>query len=131
MKKLAIIGFSFVLLLIIATLFFWQHQKHPTDSAIRDKLIGTWSPNIADGRVRTSTMYSDGHWTATVTGKIGTGRMDGTWHIKDGFWITTMTNNDLDMQVPSTNSSRIIRIDNHEFIVSNRQMQVVYKKIEP
>ena len=45
MKKLAIIGFSFVLL-IIATLSFWHYQNHPSDSAIRQKLLGTWDEKI-------------------------------------------------------------------------------------
>jgi len=130
MKKLTIIGFSFGVLIIVA-LLFWHRQNHPSDSMIRQRLLGAWVPNAADGRSRTFALSLDGHWTATVTGKIGTGTMDGTWQIKDGFLITTMTNNDLDIQVPFTDSSRIIRIDSHEFVLQSRNTQVVYKKIEP
>ena len=119
------------MLLIIATLLLWHQQKYPSDSAISQKLQGTWVPNIADGRSRTFTMSADGHWTEQVIGKIRTGSLGGTWQVMDGFLVSTVTTNDLDMQVPLTNSSRIIQIDSNEFIVSNRQMQVVYKKIEP
>jgi hypothetical protein len=133
MKKITIIGFSLGLL-IIATLIFMHYQKHPSDSMIRRKLPGTWIPNIADGRARTLTTSSDGHWTEQITGKIRTGRLEGTWQVRDGFLIITLTNNDLDMQVPSTHSSRIIRIDSHEYVLQSENGNtpaVVFKKVEP
>lgn len=132
MKKIAIIGFTFGLL-IIAILVVMHYQKHPSDSAIRRKLPGTWTLNIADGRARTLMMSSDGHWTEQITGKIRTGRLDGTWQVRDGFLISTITNNDMDMQVPSTHTSRIIRIDSHEYVLhsENGNTQVVFKKVEP
>ena len=130
MKRIATIGFGLGLL-IIGILIYLHYQKHPSDSMIRRKLPGTWVPNVADGRSHIFKLAADGHWTEQITGKIRTGRLEGTWQFKDGLLITTITTNDLDMQVPSTHSSRIIQIDSHEFIVSNRQMQVVYTKIEP
>jgi len=132
MKKLAIIGFTLGAL-IVATLIFLHYQKHPNDSMIRRKLLGTWILNITDGRARTLMMSSDGHWTEQITGKIRTGRLDGTWQVRDGLLITTITNNDLDMQVPSTHSSRIIRIDSHEYVLQseNGNTPAVFKKVEP
>jgi hypothetical protein len=130
MKKIAIIGVAMGLL-IIPTVLFWHRQNHPTDLVMRQRLLGEWVPNIADGRSRTFAMSADGHWTEQITGKIGTGKMDGTWLVKDGLLIWTMTNNDLDMQVPLTDTARIIRIDSHEFVVQNGNTQLVYKKIEP
>ena len=78
-------------------------------------------------------MSSDGHWTGQITGKIRTGRMDGTWQVRDGFLISTITSNDMDMQVPSTHTSRIIRIDSHEYVLhsENGNIQAVFKKVEP
>src|ERR1035437_2447622 len=132
MKRIAIIGFGLGLL-IIGILIFLHYQKHPSDSMIRRKLSGTWTLNITDGRARTLTMSSDGHWTEQITGKIRTGRLDGTWQVRDGFLISTITNNDMDMQVPSTHSSRIIRIDSHEYVLQseNGKTPAVLKKVEP
>jgi hypothetical protein len=132
MKKLAIIGFTLGLL-IVATLIFLYYQKHPSDAMIRRKLPGTWNVNIADGRARTLMMSSDGHWTEQITGKIRTGTLDGTWQVRDGVLINTLTNNDLDMQVPSTHSSRIIRINSHEYVLQseNGKAQIIFKKVEP
>jgi hypothetical protein len=132
MKRIATIGFGLGLL-IIGTVIYLHYQKHPSDSMIRRKLPGTWTLNIGDGRARTMTMSLDGHCTEQITGKIGTGRLDGTWQVKDGFLISTIKTNDLDMPVPSTHSSRIIRIDSHEYVLhsDNGNTQVVFKKVAP
>jgi hypothetical protein len=130
MKKTIVIGFCFALV-IIAALFFWHRQSHPSDSVIRQKLRGTWSPTIADGRSHRFTMSADGSWAEQIVGKIRTGSLVGTWQFMDGSLITTITTNDMDIQVPSTHSSKIIRIDSHEFVVQSGNAQVVFKRIEP
>jgi hypothetical protein len=118
-------------LLIIAALLFWHSQNHPSDSVIRQKLQGRWVANIGGGRSGTFAMNLDGHWTATLTDRSRTGRADGTWLVRDSFLITTMTNNNLGMKVPHTDSARITRINSHEFILQVRNTQVVYERIEP
>jgi hypothetical protein len=136
MKKLVVIGFSLGML-FIATLIFMHYQKHPSDSKIRRNLPGTWILNMAGDLRTTYIMSADGHWTGQVSGKTTAGRMDGTWQVKDGFLISTTTNSNfgtntsLRVQTPASVSSRIIRIDSHEFVVQTRNTQVAFKKVEP
>jgi hypothetical protein len=76
-------------------------------------------------------MSPDGSWAEQIVGKIRTGSLVGTWQFMGGSLITTITTNDMDIQVPSTHSSKIIRIDSHEFVVQSGNAQVVFKRIEP
>ena len=120
------------LLIFVAILFFWYRQNHPTDSMIRHRLAGAWSESLAGGRSRTFVFGSDGHWTFTITGKIGNGNGDGIWEIKNGVLITTVTNNDMGVANPSTSTAQVIRIDSHGFVLQvSRNNQIICKKVEP
>jgi hypothetical protein len=118
-------------LLVILALSFRHHENHPSDALISHELLGTWSPQIADGRSRTFILDPDGNWTATVTGKIRTGHMQGTWLVSNDFLVTVMTTNDLDMQVPHTSKNHIIRMDSQEFVIQVGNSKTIYNRLAP
>jgi hypothetical protein len=137
LKKVFAIGFAVVFAVVIILL--WLHFKHPGEQQIQREFAGAWT-NLSQigSRTETSTLVcaSDGsyrrHWTATAAGKTSGGTEDGTWQIKDGFLIITMTSNDVDMQIPPPSTNRIIRIDSQEFALQGaRNGQMVFRKITP
>jgi hypothetical protein len=111
---------------------------HMSDSAFGQKLIGTWVSDTAGSNRTTYTISADGHWTGMLSGET-VGRMEGTWLVKDGYYSSTTTASNFDpspsnlhVQVPATNSSRIVRIDEHEFVLEiNGAREVAYKKVGP
>jgi hypothetical protein len=114
MKKITIIGFTLGLL-VVASLLFWHHTKHPSDATIRRTLPGTW---VAQGGSSTCIRDADGHFVAQLAGRH-TGRMEGTWQIQDGFLIDSITNSTLTTHVPYTIRAQILRMDGHELAVQD------------
>ena len=130
MKKITIIGFILGLL-VVASLLFWHHLKHPSDAAIRQKLPGTW--NITgNGGSGTTTIDSDGHFLSQFAGRDVL-RLEGTWQVEDGCFVYRVTNSSLaPNRVPYTVSERIIRIDSQELVLYiDRERQEVLQKAEP
>jgi hypothetical protein len=137
MKKVIAIGFAVVFAVVIVLV--WLHFKHPSEQQIQPEFVGTWTSHSQMGtRTNTSTLVCapDGsysrRWTATVAGKTSGGTEDGTWQVKDGFLIITMTSNDVDMQIPPPSTNRIIRIDSQELVLQGaRNGQMVFRKVTP
>jgi hypothetical protein len=126
-KKLAIIGLTLGLL-IVGSLLFWHHMKHPSDATIRRTLPGTW---VAQGGSSTCTRDADGHFVAQIAGRH-TGRLEGTWQVQDGFLIDSITNSSLTARVPYTIRARILRMDGHELAVQDDARTIsVSQRSEP
>jgi hypothetical protein len=131
MNKLIVIGFSLVLV-IIATLLFWQHQKHPSDTQIQHRAFGTWS-NTADGG---KFVFSpDVSWLiqtpSHVTNRINS--WSGTWRVEDGFIVEAMTNIDigryaLTYKVPSL---KILQIDKEKMVYQPQGDKRVFTLLKP
>jgi len=131
MKTFTIIGFI-IGLLIIGGLLFWHYRKHPSDTAVRQGLPGTWVETAGNGITKTITIDSNEHTTIQFSGRA-TGRLEGTGQVQDGFLITTITNSSLAHRVPYTNRMRIVRMADHELVLQGERntQEEVLKKVQP
>jgi hypothetical protein len=117
MKKYSIIGFA-IALLIAVTLLSLHHYKRPNDVELRQRVVGSW---IGPSDNLELTISSDGSYVSKFTRKRMDYDYEGTWKIKDGFLITTLTANNSTnakhtMHVGSVESSRIVHVDDQELI---------------
>src|SRR5258705_8096022 len=91
MKKLTMMGLSVVVVVVLIFLF-WQHAKTARDRKSSQNLAGTWSWEIyslhgtrnfaTDGRFAEQTVFKGTNASQTA----------GTWHVKDGRVIVSVTN---------------------------------------
>ncbi len=117
MKQYNIIGFTIVLLVAV-TLLALHHYKRPNDAELRQRVVGGW---IGPSDNLEMTMSPDGSYVSKFTREGIDYEFEGTWKIKDGFLIMTLTANN------STNTKhtphaggmerfRIIHVDDQELI---------------
>jgi hypothetical protein len=117
MKKYSIIGFVTVLLIAVA-LFSLHHYKRPNDADLRKRVVGSW---IGPSDKLELTMNSDGNYISKFTRKGIGYEFEGTWMIKDGFLIYTLTTNNTTntkhtLHVGSVEKFRIIHVNEEELI---------------
>jgi hypothetical protein len=117
MKKYSIIGFAIVLLIAVALLSL-QHYRRPNDAELGQRVVGGW---VGPSDILEMTMSSDGSYVSKFTRKGLDYEFDGTWKIKDGFLIMTLTankstNTKHTPQVGSVERFRIIHVDDQELI---------------
>ena len=105
-------------------------RQSQDDAALRAKIIGTWItanvilPDRSEVRDVASTLRPDGTWFSEYTiDRAGGSRKQttmGTWRIENGSMIELQTNVD-GVTDPSEKpgSSKIVRLDEHEMILSN------------
>jgi hypothetical protein len=120
MKKTITIGFTVALLIIVA-LLSWQHFKPSRDAKIRKNLPGIWVVNWGKNHRSTSTISPDGSYVCQITGSSdGTVvTVEGTFQVRDGFLIDTMTkSSQTTTHVPNVSRGQIIRADAHEMAIS-------------
>jgi len=134
MKTFIIIGFT-VVVLVVGSLLFWHYRnlnKHPSDSAVRQELPGTWVEAAENGITKTMMIGPDGHTTIQISGQA-TGRLEGTELVQDGYLITTITNSSLTDHVPYTNRVRVIRMDDNALVLQGLRNtpEEVFKKVQP
>ena len=136
MKKLTIIGLS-VLAVVGCILLFWQHAKTSRDRNISQKLAGAWSWEFANIRVTTD-FATDGSLTSqeqdvfNYSKSTNTYQTAGTWYIKDGKVIETVTSDsNKKARVPRTSSGQIVSIDAHEYVVAFGTNKLVLKRVTP
>src|SRR5665213_1685083 len=113
MKRLTIIGLS-VVIVVVFILLFWQHAKPSRDRKFSQNLAGVWSWEIYSLHgIRN--FAADGSFTEqTVFKGTDTNQTVGTWYVKDGRVIVTVTSDsNKKAQVPRTISEQIVRIDAH------------------
>jgi len=88
----------------------------PSDAELRQKVQGTWMP-YHDSR-KTTEHKADGSFVFKFTLEL-TNEMtaEGTWQIKDGFMVTTITNASWPDAKLEVNRYKIVHIDDHEMIL--------------
>jgi hypothetical protein len=121
MKKRTIIGFS-VVIVVACMLLLWQHVKISRDRDFRQSLAGVWSWEFANMRC-TNAVAADGSFTYQAMfnhpERTNTYQMTGTWQIKNGSLIETVTSDSNEAaRVPRTRSGRIVRVNASEFVVT-------------
>jgi hypothetical protein len=134
MKKFTIIGLSLVAV-VACLLLFWQHARASRDKSFSQKLAGTWSLEFDNIR-ETRNFAADGSFTGqTVTSHpkgTNTNQMAGTWYIKAGRFIETVTSNsNPKARVPRTVSGQVVRIDAHEYVVAYDTNILVLNRVTP
>ena len=105
------------------------------------KLTGTWSLDRvrSDGvAIHTAiTIASDGKYSARTTSTVtnssaaATVTLEGTFEIKDGYLMDTVTRHDVPtFQVPTTFRARIIRFDEQELLAfdEGNSVEVLFRK---
>ena len=133
MKKLITVGLLAVLV-VAFILVFWQHAKTSRDRKYSENLAGNWSWEIYSLHgIRN--FAADGSFTEqTVSVFKGTNTYQtvGTWYVKDGRVIVTVTSdNNKKALVPRTISEQIVRIDANEFVGTFGKAKVVLNRVTP
>jgi hypothetical protein len=114
MKKIIPIGFI-IALVGLAAFFSWQHFKHAKDARIFKNLPGTWTTSFGSLSVQPGGSYV---LQFTVSPDIGVVTNEGTFQVRDGFLIDTVTRTcRTNAQVPYVNRKRIIQADDREMII--------------
>lgn len=121
MKRWIIIGFS-LLVIIAFILLAWHHTKTSRDRDFRQSLAGAWSWELYNMRC-TNIVASDGSFTSQLVfdhpSRTNTYQMAGTWHIKNGSLIETVTSDSKkSARVPRTLSGTIFRVNANEFVIA-------------
>jgi hypothetical protein len=110
---------SYLLLLLIGC----GHKDNSRDVELRQKIVGTWLP-YPQSNGDTVAIMSGGNFVS----KFATVRTNGpknliysgTWLVKNGYWITTITNvsgsDELHEPVGSEGRSEIVSVNEHEFV---------------
>jgi hypothetical protein len=95
----------------------------PGDDDIRQKVVGTWIVDINSstgvsikGTVR---ILSDGSFISKATASLRGEKLEidyeGTWRVKGGYLIETITKSDSELaRVGKVTSDKILRVDDHE-----------------
>jgi hypothetical protein len=114
-KKFMVIGF--VIAFMVASVLFWQHLKHPSDAKLVRQIAGTWT----HGGLFTQTFSLDGSFSSVIGHSSALVTYQGTWLVKDHSLVLTVTNaqgtgNHRAEPVGSVDSSKIIHLDDHQFI---------------
>ena len=137
MKKLGIIG----LLVVIVAAFLLLYRQHAAsvarfDSVFRQQLAGVWLRQEAGMRC-TNTVAADGSFVElswfSHPDRTNTYRATGTWLVKDGCLIETVSSSSNSAEVtPHTGTARIIRSDAGEFVLRwPNSVEQIWQKIIP
>jgi hypothetical protein len=145
-KKLTIVGFS-VVIVVVCLLLHWQHVKISRfDSDFRKHLAGVWlreEDNLPHGVYSpksmrcTNTVATDGSFVElswfSHTDRTNTYQRTGTWLVKNGRLIETVKTSSNRAEVtPHTGSAQIIRSEAGEFVVRwPNSVETVWQRISP
>jgi hypothetical protein len=89
--------------------------QHQSDADIRQNVSGTWTRDVYG----TMTIAPDGSWSNMALNANLTNFYAGTWQLKDGVIIMTLTNtsvSDESSSVGHTKQYNVIHVDDHQFI---------------
>lgn len=111
-------------------------NKPSSDADIRQRLPGTWLFDSPGHYFRsTLTIASNGGYVCQLTvsnrQSIRTNELEGTYQVKDGILIDTITKSSITNEpVPLVFSNQIIRVNNSEFVYRRLDMGniVVFRK---
>jgi len=115
MKKFIAILATVTVLAAVAFLS-WQHFKHLRDERIYKNLAGTWTMSFGS-----LTIHPDGSYVLqfTVSPDSGVVTNEGTFQVRDGFLIDTVTKSyRKNAQVPYVTPTPIIMANDHEMILN-------------
>ena len=137
MKKFTIIG----LLVVIVAVCLLLHRQHVAsvarfDTEFRQQLAGVWLRQEAGMRC-TNTIAADGSFVElswfSHPDRTNTYRATGTWLVKDGRLIETVSGSSNSAEVtPHTGAAWIIRSDAGEFVVRwPNSVETIWQKIIP
>ena len=137
MKNLTIIGLP-IIIVIACMLLLWQHVKISRfDSDFHQSLAGTWLQEIENMRC-TNIVVADGSFTEQAMlshpDHTNTYKMVGTWQIKDGNLIETVTSDsNTSALVPRSHSGQIIVVNTNEFIIAwkGSTNKTVWQRVSP
>jgi hypothetical protein len=114
-----------------------EPQGPLSDTGIRQKIVGTWivdshSPTGSSMK-GTVTILSDGSLVAKLTIIRKNGEEDfgyeGTWQVKEGFLIETVTSSHSRLTVTGhVTRDKIIRLDAHELVFQMETGRIVTRK---
>jgi hypothetical protein len=148
MKKLTIIGL--LAAIIIACVFLLRYHakiSKDRDEAFRERLAGVWLRELDNLPPRvggpqsmrcTNTVAPDGSFTCqqwlSHPDRTNTYQDTGTWHIKDGNLIETVTRDSNEAAVvPRSHSGQIVFVNTNEFVVfwPADKRKSVWQRISP
>jgi len=116
MKKFTIIGF--IIALVIASILLWQHSNPSSDAKLGRQIAGTWTNY--DG-LYTKIISSDGSFSTIVGIPNALSTSQGTWLVKDGELVLTVTNVQLISAhrtfspMGEIHRTKIVHVDDHQF----------------
>ena len=130
------VGLSVVIIVGCVSLL-WQHAMKSRDNDFRQKLAGTWLRELANMRC-TNIVAPDGSFTClswfSHPDRTNTYQDTGTWHIKDGRLIETVSSDSNKAAVvPRSHSGQIVFANTNEFVVSwpADNSKSVWQRINP
>jgi len=130
-----IIRFTFALLTLVIFVGC-GHQNDTSDTAVRKNLPGTWHSDVAPQTESKFMVSANGDFECKTTFQGDTNGMqtielEGTFQVKDGILIETVTkSSQTNAHVPFVSRARVIQADDHEMVISplNRTNRIVWEK---
>ena len=116
MKKFIIIGF--IVALVVVGILLRQHSKHPSDAKLGQQISGTWKNHSG---LFTRVFSSDGSFSTIIGHPNALVTYQGTWLVKDGELVMTLTNaqgtgsHQAGSSVGDIDRIRIVQVDEHQF----------------
>ena len=99
---------------------------------MQSKLTGTWALNLYNMLQDTNTVASDGSFHLQEATGTNISQVTGTWLIKDGDLVETITSNTdrAHVRLPHTEIHHIVRLDTDELVECEYSTnEVTWKKI--
>jgi len=116
-------------------LFVTACRRHndSADDKMQKQLSGTWFFEAkyaqgSDSEQQTIAVAPDGSYSLTISipgatnGHIRSVSMEGRFRVEGGFLVDTCTKHSQNLSVPSTNRSRIVRMDGRELVLEYEKL---------
>jgi len=125
MKKFIVL--VFILALVVASVLFWQHFKHPSDARLSRQIIGPWT----DGHYATLTFAPDSSFSSSFGRPSNRVTFIGTWHLKEGILIMTATNSSGASAGPvgHVDQAKVIYLDAERLVYKIGEQTISYNRI--
>jgi hypothetical protein len=91
-------------------------RTQPSDEQIRHKILGTWI--LDDDHAKTIEHKPDGSFVTHEGTEL---TAEGTWQVKDGFIVATMTNASSPNDILEVESNKVVSIDDYNVVVVTSQ----------
>jgi len=111
MKKLALFAIPGLIGLAFAAALLWPASP-PTDSQIREQIIGTWA--LAPHPAKVIENKADGTMSVKVSG-VETAR--GTWQVANGYIICATSKPSTNSTPPDVESNRVLSLSKNKIVL--------------